>query len=1080
MENITRGNPDAGERMLSVASIGSLLDEFEQVWRAGTACPRIEHYTEVGEESIREVLIRGLLPLDIKYRRLAARTPGLAEYERRLCRYRLLVRHIVLKHRTGAGQPGFVPLAGLPVTAQQSADLGEATDMWCDPHSPRRVEGESGMASVYLSGDATIPMPRDGATRVAGNLPAVDRLGRFDLLGILGQGAYGTVYRAHDPQLDRLVALKVPRAGWIVGPDEAERFLREARAAARLHHPHVVAVFDADAANRTLYIASEFIEGDSLQQLLVSGRRFTLDESSRLVSLIARALDYAHQMGVVHRDIKPANVLIDRAGSPHIADFGLARRADNDVLRTEEGVLLGTPAYMSPEQATGHGSEADGRSDQWSLGVIYYELMAGRRPFDAKNVDLLLHQVRTAAYCPLRRIVPQLPVDLVTICEKCLALEPENRFDSCEQLADEIDRWRRGEPIRSRPITQLERVIRWSKRNPVMASLWTGVCFLGFLSMIVAAGMLMSQRQLVRTEGQLREERVQLESSLDEQERLTDRAEESAELARQKSALAIQREGEARQHQQQLISEQLTSEHLSEQNRRLEDEHRQLQAGVSAAEQRLKLLDQNVNAREQEVLELNQKLADATWQEYVTWLQAADTAWMKQDRVQVEASLGRCPEEWRAWEWEFLRMHAAGDAPEPEYQSLLADIARVIVADNGNETSEDRRPSLPYEFLPSVAISSDMRRVGLWARLRDSYGEASIRRTYLGVADLDASSILSTQNVYRIPWLAQDSNWHQKMVLSDDGELFAATGQNSKKRQFLEVVDLTAPERVLGVRWEFGQLPELAFSENGDRFLAVFPNGNVSVYSLSERTGARRGTILQQFSLASLISAQSCEVKSAVFHNGQVFAIAVRARIGQLGLLNHPLVVLLDDRLGEFRKGDCRIVTLPPEFADVPSAWSGWNNGMKQEFRMMPSVDRTMLAVAGNSTALIDTKKNAIVGEYATPNIVGFSPDGHRLLALEPDGQLEIWDIATGRKLPKLNILRRSVEFLRTLRTRYSLDEESKSWFRFDTTTATFHVLKYDELREVIWAPTDSTSNQRTRVAIKSFFVLGRLCLNAP
>ena len=162
--------------------------------------------------------------------------------------------------------------------------------------------------------------------------------------------------------------------------------------------------------------------------MMDSGRRFTVEESTKLVSQIARALEYAHQNGVVHRDVKPANVLIDREGSPHIADFGLARRVDVELrLRTEEGILMGTPAFMSPEQAAGRGSGADGRSDQWSLGVVFHQLLTGRRPFEAADLEVLLYQVRTAAVVPLRLSVPQLPVDLATICEKCLSLDPAHR-----------------------------------------------------------------------------------------------------------------------------------------------------------------------------------------------------------------------------------------------------------------------------------------------------------------------------------------------------------------------------------------------------------------------------------------------------------------------------------------------------------------------------------------------------------------------------------------------------------------------------------------------------------------------------
>jgi hypothetical protein len=708
---------------------------------------------------------------------------------------------------------------------------------------------------------------------------------------------------------------------------------------------------------------------------------------------------------------------------------------------------------------------------------MLFELLSGRRPFEADNIELLLNEVRTGALPQLRRIAPEIPIDLATICEKCLAKEPAGRFDSCEQLADEIDRWNRGEPIKSRPITSLERLVRWSKRNPAMASLWAGICLLSLLSMIVAIGMLLSKRQLSATESRLREGSVRLERSISEQERLTNQASHAAELARESAALAAQQELEAQQNLARLAREKETTARLSEQHQLLEGEHTQLQMAISSAERRLRDVNQDLTSKEQEVLALNEKMADAPWQEYVTWLSAADIAWMKKDPAQATSCLDRCPEDLRAWEWHFLRKHAAGESPEPVYEPLLADIETQFVTEYGIRDSPKSEPALSYRVSPDVAVNSDARRLGIWIDLLDANGRSSFRRRILGVADLDATPISAAFQLYQIPWLAKDTTWHQKTLLSDDGKFLAATGDGAKERRFLEVVDLTQPRRIVGEKWVGEGLPDLCFSANDDRFLAVSPRGTITVYSITDDFGAPPGTVLKQFSLPEVIAAQSCQVQSALFHNGRIFAVIVGARLDKLGLQNYPVLVIWEDWARGLDDDAVRIVALPPEFADVPTTSRDRNN-IDHQFRIVSSGDQKLLAVVGKFTALVDLEKNAIVGEFPTPDLIGFSPDSRRLLGLEPEGQLEVWDVATGRKLPRLKIMRRAVEFLRTLQTRFSLEKSEDSWFRFDPSTATFHVLKRDEVREV--TPLGKSSREQTRVTRKFYFVLGRLCLQAP
>src|SRR5437868_7324933 len=191
---------------------------------------------------------------------------------------------------------------------------------------------------------------------------AGQKLGKYELLDTVGHGAFGTVYKARDPELDRVVAVKVPRAGNLAGPHELDRFLREARSVAQLRHPSIVAVHEVGQYDGLPYLVSDFVQGVTLADLL-SARRPGFREAAELVAAVADALQYAHEQGVVHRDVKPSNIMIDEAGRPHLMDFGMAKRDAGDVTLTLDGQVLGTPAYMSPEQAGGEGHRVDGRSD---------------------------------------------------------------------------------------------------------------------------------------------------------------------------------------------------------------------------------------------------------------------------------------------------------------------------------------------------------------------------------------------------------------------------------------------------------------------------------------------------------------------------------------------------------------------------------------------------------------------------------------------------------------------------------------------------------------------------------------------
>jgi serine/threonine protein kinase len=312
-----------------------------------------------------------------------------------------------------------------------------------------------------------------GTVILPGARPA-RRLGKFELVEELGVGSFATVFRARDTELERTVAIKVPRAGQFAGRTDVERFLREARSAAQLKHPGIVALYDTGQADDgTGFLIVEFIEGGTLADRLRTDRP-GLRQAVELVAQVADALDYAHGRGVIHRDVKPSNIMIDVAGRPHLMDFGLAKRAADLVTMTEEGQVLGTPAYMPPEQARGDSHHVDARGDLYGLGVVLYELLTGELPFRG-NRRMVIRQVIEDEPRPPRELNDKVPRDLETICLKTMAKTPARRYGTARELADDLRRFLAGEPIHARPVGRPERLARWCRRNPLAAALLVAV-----------------------------------------------------------------------------------------------------------------------------------------------------------------------------------------------------------------------------------------------------------------------------------------------------------------------------------------------------------------------------------------------------------------------------------------------------------------------------------------------------------------------------------------------------------------------------------------------------------------------------
>jgi eukaryotic-like serine/threonine-protein kinase len=473
-------------------------DRYEAEWRA-LHSPRIEDYLAGLEGEVRNALWLELVMLDGELRRGNREEPTLADYQGSCPGGMILLdpstaelapiaeripeagdRGVGLGLTQGAGRLG--DLAGLAWPVARCGTIlepleatewvpGESTGPIRLPDTVGPMDGDPDLTLVVQPD--SLAMARPGCT-----------LGDYELLEKLGEGGMGIVFKARQKGLNRDVALKMINAGRLADDKQVRLFQIEAEAVAALDHPHIVPILGNGKHLGVLYYTMKLIDG---RNLAVSLDRFRDQPAAiaRLMVRVAEAIHHAHQRGVLHRDLKPSNILVDERGEPHVIDFGLAKRLGEGVSgeSMSSSHPMGTPTFMSPEQAGGHPSGITTATDVYGMGTILYTLLVGRPPFSGTSVEDVLHQIINREPPPPHARNSKADRDLETICLKCLRKEPRDRYASARDLADDLNRWIEGRPIVARPVSKVERALKWVRRRPEIAALSAAVVIVTILGL---------------------------------------------------------------------------------------------------------------------------------------------------------------------------------------------------------------------------------------------------------------------------------------------------------------------------------------------------------------------------------------------------------------------------------------------------------------------------------------------------------------------------------------------------------------------------------------------------------------------